>query len=646
MAADTHLQQMVGEKSGLEPQGARWSNPALLPLAPRLARQSAVLLLLLLMPLPALPPTSEQAWAASPPPIVATDGMVVSESPEASRVGVEVLKNGGNAVDAAVAVHFALAVTYPQAGNLGGGGFVLIRMADGTTEAIDFRETAPAAAHRDLFRGADGQINPRLSTETLLGTAVPGSVAGMAMAHERHATRPWKELLQPAIRLAQQGFPVQRYMSRHLKRLQVRLGRHAETTRILLRDGEFWAEGDTLCQLDLGETLSRLARFGPIEFYDGETAELFLAEMARGNGIITDEDLRGYRPKIRQVLAGSYRGWKILTMPPPSSGGIALLQMLSFLEPFSIGEMGPLSSRSCHLLTEAMKRAFADRAEFLGDADYTPVPVQGLLNPVYLDSLRGGIDPERATPSLEAGPGLPPGSARFYQATGGTPGPSIRERAAHNDGREGRQTTHFSVVDAEGNAVAVTTTLNTNYGNGIMVTGAGFLLNNEMDDFAAAPGSPNYYGLIQGRANAVRPFARPLSSMTPTIVLRDNDLALVLGSPGGPKIITSVFQTLVNVIDYGMDIQQAIDTPRIHHQWWPDTLRVEPYALVADVTESLEAKGHSMAGAWYWSSVQAIQVAGSGEERLLLGASDPRRNGCPAGLSAGQLVSRCGACAR
>ncbi len=579
-------------------------------------------------------------WAASARPVAGTGGMVVTESPEVSRVGAEVLKKGGNVVDAAIAVHFALAVAYPQAGNLGGGGFMLIRMADGTTEAIDFRETAPAAATRDLFLGSDGRPDPRLSTETLLGTGVPGSVAGMAMAHERHGTLPWGELLAPAIRLAAEGFALDRYTAENLARHRARLGRHPETARILLRGGELWQAGDTLRQPELAGTLKRIARFGPAEFYKGETADSLLAEMVRGGGIMTAEDLRNYRPKIRRPLRGIYRGLTILTMSPPSSGGIALLQMLAMLEPFPIGEMGPLSSRSCHWLAEVMKRAFADRAEFLGDTDHVPVPVEGLMSEAYLDSLRGSIDPHRAAPSLDAGPGFPSGAAAFYRATGGAPGSDIRDRKARNDGPEGRETTHFSIVDAEGNAVAVTTTLNTSYGNGIMVTGAGFLLNNEMDDFAALPGSPNYYGLIQGEANAVRPFARPLSSMTPLSALYGDTLAFVLGSPGGPKIITSVLQVLMNVVDHGMDIQEAIDAPRIHHQWWPDTLRVEPRALAADVTDVLEGMGHNLGGASFMGSVQGIQVVSAPGRRLLLGASDPRRNGCPVGLSRGHVVLR------
>ncbi len=584
--------------------------------------------------------TAAAARAAYPPPTVATDGMVVTDSPEASRVGAEVLREGGNAVDAAIAVSFALTVTHPQAGNIGGGGFLVVRMAGGPTETIDFREVAPAAATREMFLGPDGRPDPRRSTETLLASGVPGSVAGMAMAHERYGSRPWEELLEPAIRLAGGGFALDRYTAGNLVALQARLAQHPEARRIYLNDGRFWAQGDTLKQPELAATLTRLARLGPREFYEGETARLILAEMERGGGIISAQDLRDYRPLQRAPLSGRYRGHDVYTMPPPSSGGIALLQMLSCLEPFPMAQLGPQSSRQIHLLGEVMKRAFADRAEFLGDRDHVPVPVAGLLAPAYLDSMRATIDAGRATPALGAGPGRPAGAGAFYAATGGAPGPDILSADSTGGGMGGRETTHYSIVDRHGNAVAVTTTLNTSYGSGQMVTGAGFLLNNEMDDFAALPGSPNYYGLVQGEGNAVRPFARPLSSMTPTIVTRGDTLALVLGSPGGPKIITSVLQTLINVVDNGLDVQAAIAAPRVHHQWWPDTLYVEPGGMTADVTQALERMGHRLADGGYAGSVQGIQVVQVGDRRLLLGASDPRRNGKPVGVSGARLVER------
>jgi gamma-glutamyltranspeptidase / glutathione hydrolase len=577
------------------------------------------------------------ALAASRPPLAATEGMVVTECAEASRVGAEVLRRGGNAVDAAVAVQFALAVAYPQAGNLGGGGFMLVRMADGTSEAIDFREAAPSEATRDLFLGPNGAPDPHLSTASMLASATPGSVAGLALAHERFGTRAWPELLAPAVELAARGFSLDAYTADHLRRFQGRLGVHPEARRIYLRGGAFWSEGDTLKQPELAETLRRLARGGPGEFYEGQTASLIVAEMNRGGGIISAEDLRAYRAVVRQPLRGVYRGVTVLTMPPPSSGGVALLQMLGMLQAYPLGEMGALSSQSTHLLAEVMRRAFADRAEFLGDPDLTPIPVAGLLAPAYLDSLRRGIALDRATPSRQAGPGMPAGAGAFYEATGGTPGADILNR-----GPAGHETTHYSIVDRAGNAVSVTTTMNTSYGSGMMVTGAGFLLNNEMDDFTTAPGSPNYYGLIQGEANSVRGLARPLSSMAPTIVLRADTLALVLGSPDGPRIIPSVLQALVNVVDFGMDPQAAVDAPRVHHQWWPDTLYAEPFGMPADVADALRRRGHALGLLDAIGSVQAIGVVPvAGGPRLLLGASDARRNGCAVGVSGGRLVGRC-----
>lgn len=598
---------------------------------------------------------SRPAQAASLAPLVASDGMVVTESPEASLVGIEVLSAGGGAIDAAVAVAFALAVTYPQAGNLGGGGFLIARFDGGESVALDFRETAPAGAERDMFLGPDGRADPVLSTQSLLATGVPGTVAGLAAAHERFGRLPWTMLLEPAIDLAQDGFPLDRSMSEHLARYAGHLSRHRETARVFLRGGDLYKEGEVLRQPELAATLRRIAEGGASEFYEGETARLLVAEMQRGGGRVTEGDLRSYRPVFREPLAGSYHGYMLTTMPPPSSGGIALLQMLGMLEGLSPGPPDPGSSASYHGLAEVMKRAFADRAEFLGDPEFTPLPVHGLLEPAYIDSLRRGIRMELS--SRLPGAGMPRGAGTFYAATGGrrsrhnaTPGTSAPESGLVPPAGPAKETTHFSIVDGQGNAVAVTYTLNTNYGTGITVTGAGFLLNNEMDDFSAAPGTPNTYGLVQGEANAVRPGARPLSSMTPAIVTRGDSLVLVLGSPGGPYIITSVLQTLLHVLDDGWDVQAAVDAPRVHHQWLPDTLWVEPSGIPSDVTRALTRMGHHVGVGESMGSVQAIRSVsmapgtttwGRSRDVLLSGASDSRRNGCAAGRSGERIVSRC-----
>jgi len=606
------------------------------PDGPARPTRSAAALVLLIAGLLIGTALASPGRAAAPAPLVARDGLVVSGNPQASLVGARVLQAGGTAVDAAVAVHFALAVTHPEAGNLGGGGFMIVRLADGTCEAIDFREVAPAAATRDLYLGPDGRPDRALSTASLLAVGVPGSVAGMGLAHERFGTVAWDELLAPAVRLARAGFALDAYLAGGLRRSAERLGRHPEARRIFLREGDYFAPGDTLRQPELAATLARIALHGPAEFYQGETADSLIREMERGGGIMTREDLRAYRPLIREPLRGRDGGHEILTMPPPSSGGVALVQMLQMLAGVPLDVYGAGSSRSCHYLAEAMRRAFADRAEFLGDPEFAPIPVVGLTAASYAESLAATIDPWRATPSLEAGPGLPHGARAFYAATGGSPGPDIRTSSG------GTETTHFSIVDAEGNAVAVTTTLNTSYGTGLMATGAGFLLNNELDDFAALPGTPNYYGLIQGEANAVRPFARPLSSMTPAIVVVDGEVRLVLGSPGGPRIITSVLQVYLNVTRHEMDVQAAVAAPRIHHQWWPDRLYHESDALVTDVARALEQLGHTLAPRGAIGSVQAVEVRRNQDgERLLLGGADPRRNGCAVGVSGERIVSRC-----
>lgn len=519
------------------------------------------------------------------------------------------MKKGGNAVDAAVAVSFALAVTLPSAGNIGGGGFMMIRRADGKVEIIDYRERAPLAATRDMYLDANGKPVEELYEIGHKSVAVPGTVAGLALAHRRHGKLPWKELVEPARRLAADGFPVNPYLQRSLsgKTNSARLSRFPESRRIFLRDGRPFQEGELLRQPELARTLARIRDKGPREFYEGETSRLMLAEIKSHGGLITARDLREYEPTIRQPLRGTYRGFDVLTMPPPSSGGAALLEMLNILEQHNVGALGHNASDEWHLLTEAMRRGFADRAAFLGDTDFVRVPVEGLISKRYAT--------ERAT------------TIRDNEAT-----PSAVIRNGNPVAYESPETTHFSIVDADGNAVANTYTLEDAYGSAVTVKGAGFLLNDEMGDFAAAPGQANAYGLVQSEANAIAPRKRPLSSMTPTMVLKDGKLFLVIGSPGGPYIINTVLQVIVNVIDFNLNLQQAVDAPRMHHQWLPDEIYWEPFGVNADTRRKLEAMGHRFRAKPdedYLGDAQGVMIDPATGDRI--GASDPRRGGAPAG---------------
>lgn len=513
-------------------------------------------------------------------PVRARHAMVVAQEPYAADIGAEVLRQGGNAIDAAVAVAFALAVTHPSAGNIGGGGFLLARFADGRATFIDFREMAPLAASRDMYVGANG----KLTEDSLIGwraAAVPGTVRGLELAHRKYGSRPWAELLEPAIRLAAEGVTLSYAEARSLCGARGRLGRFEESRRIFLNGGACHEPGDPLRQPELARTLERIAKHGAADFYEGETARILAEEMRRNGGLITLEDLRGYRAIEREPLKGVYRGRTILTAPPPSSGGIGILQMLAMLEGTGYEKHGAGSAASLHWIAEVMRRYFSDRAEYLGDADFAHVPVRGLLDPAYVAARRASIRADRATPSAELGAGQPP--------------------------RESEHTTHFNVVDAQGNAVALTYTINNSYGNAVTVPRLGFLLNNEMDDFAAQPGKPNMFGLIQGEANAIAPRKRPLSAMTPTLVERDGRLVMALGAPGGPRIISGVLQVLLHVIDFGLDIQQAVDQPRIHHQWMPDRLYHEQ-GLSPDTLELLRRRGHSLSAIYAVGSVEAIMV--------------------------------------
>lgn len=494
-------------------------------------------------------------------------GMVASSDAIATKVGVDILRRGGNAIDAAVAVGLALAVTYPQAGNLGGGGFMLLRMADGRTTAIDYRETAPAAADRDMYVGEDGSVIPEASLVGYRAAGIPGTVAGLDLALRKYGTMKWAEVVEPALRLAAEGFSICETLAADLRDCET-LGRFPESRRIFLNAGKYFAPGDILRQPELAATLRRLRKGGAREFYEGRTAELIAEDMKENGGLITQADLKGYRPIERPALRATYRGCVVVTFPPPSSGGVALIEMLNMLEPFDPGARSPGSAAGAHLLIEVMRRAFADRAEFMGDPSFVTMPIAGLISKRYAADLVAGIDPGRAGDSEMMGPGNP---------------------VAY----EPSQTTHFSVVDAAGNAVSNTYTLNESFGCGVTVRGAGFLLNNEMDDFTSKPGEPNTYGLIQGEANAIAPGKRPLSSMTPTMLIRDGHLVLIIGSPGGPRIVNTVLQVILNFVDHGMSIPDAIEAPRIHHQWWPDSIEYEPAALSPAVMDRLRHMGHA-----------------------------------------------------
>jgi gamma-glutamyltranspeptidase/glutathione hydrolase len=523
---------------------------------------------------------------AQRPAVEARQGLVTSAHELASRAGVEILQKGGNAVDAAVATGLALTVVYPFAGNIGGGGFMVIHLAATNGQpardlVIDYRETAPASATRHMFVGPDGKVLDGEGSSTVgwRASGVPGSVAGFALALEKYGSGKvtWADVCEPARRLAADGHRVSQATAHNLREWGPRLlAQFAESKKIYLKDGAFWNAGELWVQTDLGETFARLQKFGPREFYEGETARRIAAAMAQHGGIITLDDLRAYRPVEREPLRGRYRGYAIVTMPPPSSGGIALLQMLMMLEPHDVAALGHNSAAKYHLFAEVMKRAFRDRAEYLGDPDFVRVPVAQLLDPAYVLGRMKDFSPDRATPASAVLPGL------------GKFDPAVLRHA------EKMETTHFSVVDAAGNAVANTYTLNGAYGSGVTIPGTGILMNNEMDDFTAQVGTPNMFGLIQGEANSIVPGKRPLSSMTPTLVTKDGQLVLVTGSPGGPTIINTVLQIITNVIDHRMPVMQAVEAPRIHNQWLPDVVTFERFGLSPDTAALLRAKGHTL----------------------------------------------------
>jgi len=574
--------------------------------------------LLRVLPLAVLIAATAPVTAATQP-VHAPHAIVVSVHELSSRTGVEILQAGGNAIDAAVATGFALAVVYPQAGNLGGGGFMLIRLADGSTRFVDYREKAPAAATANMYLDAQGNVVENASVVGYQAIGVPGSVAGMVYAEKKYGKLTLARVMAPAIKLARDGFPLAWKDIQDLH--DQNLAKFPESRRIFQRNGNYYKQDEIFRQPELARTLERIAS-NPDDFYHGAMARELAASIHQGGGLITADDLAHYEVKEREPIRGTYRGYEIVSAPPPSSGGIALIELLNILEGYDLAKAGNRSAAAVHLTVEAFRRAFYDRAEFLGDPDFSRIPVAQLIDKKYGAAWRESIDPARATVSKDVK--RPAIFAELEQYASTHPRPLAA--------REPEHTTHYSVVDPEGTAVAVTTTLNDEFGSRVTAEGLGFLLNDEMDDFAVKQGVPNLYGLIQGPANAIGPGKRPLSAMTPTIVLKDGKLFLVLGSPGGARIITTVANILMGVVDYGMNIQEAVDALRFHNQWLPDAVNVEQW-FAPDAVKLLEQMGHkveigeTVAGDWtpYWSDGECIAIDQKTGERL--GASDGRNNG-------------------
>jgi gamma-glutamyltranspeptidase/glutathione hydrolase len=522
------------------------------------------------------------------------NGVVVCAYPDAAQAGLAILKKGGNAVDAAVAVQFALAVTLPQAGNIGGGGFMVYRSAKGLTNTLDFREKAPARANANMYLDAAGNVIPDMSIATHQASGIPGSVDGMIQAHKKYGRLKWAALVQPAIDLALKGFKVTQHLANDLNRNTETFKKRNPGKNYLIKDGR-WKEGDILVQQDLGKTLIQIRDKGRAGFYEGSIADLVVAEMKAGNGLITKSDLQNYHSVWRKPVTGNYKGYKIITMPPPSSGGVALLQLLKLVEKYPLQQWGFNSDSTVQLMVEAERRVYADRSKYLGDPDFYKVPVDSLLNTRYILGRMQNFKWEAATPSTSIQPGA------FV-------------------GYESDQTTHYSIVDREGNAVAITTTLNDSFGSKIFVNGAGFLLNNEMDDFSTKAGVPNMYGLIGGKANSIQPGKRMLSSMTPTIVEKNGGLFMVVGTPGGSTIITSLFQTVLNVIIFNKSMQEAVSAKRFHHQWLPDEVDTETGALNDATKKKLTDKGYKIINNGAMGRVDGILKTKAGYE----GGADPR----------------------
>ena len=535
-------------------------------------------------------------------PVITAHGMVSSQDELAAIVGRDILARGGNAVDAAVATGFALAVTHPQAGNIGGGGFMVVHLAkENKTLTIDFREMAPARATQDMYIGADGDVDNRLARSSHLASGVPGTVMGLLDALETYGTMTRRQVIGPAIKLADQGFPLSFAMAQGLAKRQEFFTRDASSVEYFSKSGAAYKAGETFAQKDLAASLRRIQKQGRDGFYKGKTADLITAEMEKGGGLITAEDLANYKAVTREAVMGEYKGYTIASMPPPSSGGVHIIQMLNMLSSYDLQADGHNSADYLHKLSEVMRRAFADRSKYLGDPDFADVPTQALIDPIYNAALAASIDTARASQSVD----IAPAAKMPYESP---------------------QTTHYSVIDKDGNAVSVTYTLNFSYGSGYTVDGAGFLLNNEMDDFSAKPGAPNGYGLIGGEANKIEPRKRPLSSMSPVIVLKDGKAVLVTGSPGGSTIITSVLQMILNVIEWDMNLAQATSMPRIHHQWLPDVVAVEP-GISLDTLNKLESRGFNLVkderGGYARTVLGRVNSVGAGSG-VKLGAADTR----------------------
>jgi gamma-glutamyltranspeptidase / glutathione hydrolase len=528
--------------------------------------------------------------------LVADSAMVVSAHELASQVGVDVMRKGGNAIDAAIATHFALAVVFPAAGNIGGGGFMVVRLKDGTTATLDFREKAPAAATTNMYLDSAGNVIPELSTQGHLASGVPGSVEGMVEAHKKYGTLPWKDLIQPAIDLALNGFTLTEREASWFNEMQGDLKKYNTVMpEFLLRDS--WKAGDSIKWTELGRTLELIRDNGRAGFYEGITAENIAAEMKRGKGLITLEDLKNYTAVWRDPIVASYKDYKIISMPPSSSGGVCLVQLLKSVEPYPIQQWGHNSSATIHLMTEAERRVYADRAEYLGDPDFYKVPLKQLMDDQYNDERMSTFDPDKATPSTEV-------------------------KAGTLAGYESEETTHYSIVDAQGNAVAVTTTINGWFGSHVVVAGSGFFLNNEMDDFSSKPGVPNMFGVLGAEANKIEPNKRMLSAMTPTIVEKDGRLFMVVGTPGGSTIITSVFQVILNVVEHEMGMQEAVNAKRIHAQWLPDAVIPETGTLSKEDSITLVNLGHKITPRRAIGRVDAILVLPNG--KLEAGADNTR----------------------